>query len=446
MTLARTPLAAFGVVLTTTCALLFLLAAGADAWGLIDNPYVGLLVFGALPVGFALGLALVLAGNLLARRRGAAEVRWPVIDLGRRGQRVFVMGLLAASLVNVVIFAMAGYGAIHYMETPAFCGQVCHQVMTPEYVAHGQGPHARVSCVSCHVGPGAGALAQSKLDGLRRLRAFVSGHVTRPIPAPVADMRPARETCATCHWPDRRHGDRLKVVKEYADDEASTETVTTLELKVGGGGAAADLGEGIHGRVHAAGRIEFVARDAARQDIPWVRLTTADGTVTDYRAPGATDADIAAGTRRTMDCTDCHNRPSHTFAASAERATDAALAQGRMPRSLPFVRREVVKALKVEAPTQDQALAAIDRDLRGFYAGAGAAARPAAGDVDRVVSAAQALYRGNVFPEMRIGWGTYPNHLGHLDAPGCFRCHDGEKVSASGRTIGQDCETCHRMR
>jgi hypothetical protein len=300
--------------------------------------------------------------------------------------------------------------------------------------------------VSCHVGPGAGALAQSKLDGLRRLRAFVSGHVTRPIPAPVADMRPARETCATCHWPDRIHGDRLKVVREYADDEASTETVTTLELKVGGGRGAPGLGEGIHWHSNPANRVEFVARDAARQDIPWVRLTAADGSVTEFRAPGASDAEIAAGTRRTMDCTDCHNRPSHTFAPSAERATDAAIAQGRVPRALPFVRREVVKALKVEAATQADALTAIDRGLREFYAGVEATARPAAADVDRVVTAAQAVYRGNVFPEMRITWGTYPSHLGHLDAPGCFRCHDGEKVAADGRTIGQDCETCHRMR
>jgi hypothetical protein len=443
--LARTPLAAFGVVLTTTCALLFLVAAAADAWGLIDNPYVGLLIFGALPVGFALGLVLVLIGNVRARR-GTAAVRWPVIDLGSRGQRVFVMSLVAASLVNVAIFAMAGYGAVHYMETPAFCGQVCHQVMRPEYVAHAEGPHARVTCVSCHVGPGAGALAQSKLDGLRRLRAFVTGHVTRPIPAPVADMRPARETCATCHWPDRIHGDRLKIVKAYADDEASTESVTTLELKVGGGSRALGIGEGIHWHMNAANQVEFVARDASRQDIPWVRLTAADGTVTEFRAPGVTDAEIAGGTRRTMDCTDCHNRPSHTFAASAERAADAALAVGRLPRTLPFVRREVVKALKVEAASQDEAMAAIDRGLRGFYGGAGLAARPSAADVDRAVAAAQAIYRGNVFPEMRITWGTYPNNLGHLDAPGCFRCHDGEKAAADGRTIGQDSETCHRMR
>lgn len=446
MTLARTPLAAFGVVLTTTCALLFLLALGAEAYGLVDNPYVGILIFGALPLGFAAGLALVLAGNLLGRRRGATEVHWPVLDLGQRGQRYFVIGLIAASLVNVVIFAMAGHGAISYMETPSFCGQVCHQVMTPEYVAHAEGPHANVTCVSCHVGSGAGALAQSKIDGLRRLRAFVMGSYRRPIPTPVSDMRPARDTCATCHWPEKIHGTKLRVVKEYADDEAVSETVTTLEVKVGGGSHLTGVGEGIHWHMNVQNRIEFVALDEARQDIPYVKMTSADGTVREWRKDGVTDAQITGGTRRLMDCTDCHNRPSHTFAASAERAVDKAIAEGQIPRALPFVRREVVKALKAEAATSDDALAGIDRSLRAFYASDQVAARPAPVDLERTVKVAKALHSGNVFPQMKITWGTYKNNIGHMDSPGCFRCHDEEKKTAEGKTISQDCESCHVMR
>ena len=203
MQLARTPLAAFGVVLTTACGLLFLLALGAESYGLIQNPYVGLLIFGALPIGFVLGLGLIPLGNMLGRRFGGAASVWPTITLANRGQRIFWMGLLAASLVNVVVLAAAGYGAVHYMETPAFCGQVCHAVMEPEFVAHAQGPHANITCVSCHVGSGAGALVQSKIDGTRRLAGFVTGNIARPIATPVHDMRPARETCATCHWPRR---------------------------------------------------------------------------------------------------------------------------------------------------------------------------------------------------------------------------------------------------
>lgn len=447
MTLARTPLAAFGVVLTTACALLFLLALAADRLGFIQNPYVGILVFGALPAGFLLGLLLVPVGNFLGRKRAAAgRSPWPAIDLSNRGQRVFVMGLLAASLVNIVIFAVAGYGAVHYMETPSFCGQVCHSVMEPEYVAHAQGPHANVTCVSCHVGDGADAFVASKLDGTRRLVGFVTGDIVRPIATPVPTMRPARETCATCHWPEKIHGRRLKVVTEYADDETSTETATTLELKVGGGSHVLGIGEGIHWHMNINNTIEYVTMDAGRQDIPYVKLAAADGTVREYRKPGVTDDALAAGERRRMDCTDCHNRPSHTFSPSPERATDRALSLGQVPRSLPFVRREMVKALKTDAPSKDEALAAIDRSLRAFYAGSDLQARPAGADVDRAVLVTQELYRTNVFPQMRVTWGSYRSELGHTDSPGCFRCHDEEKATPEGRTIGQDCESCHTIR
>ena len=121
MQLARTPLAAFGVVLTTACALLFVLALGVESYGLIENPYVGILIYGALPVGFAFGLALVFIGNLIGRRRGVTEVRWPVLDLSKRGQRVFALGLVAASIVNIVIFAMAGVGVVLHWGSEECC-------------------------------------------------------------------------------------------------------------------------------------------------------------------------------------------------------------------------------------------------------------------------------------------------------------------------------------
>jgi hypothetical protein len=332
------------------------------------------------------------------------------------------------------------------METPEFCGLVCHTVMEPEYVSHAEGPHANVTCVSCHVGSGAGALVQSKIEGSRRLAGIITGNIPRPIPTPVHSMRPARETCGTCHWPEKIHGDRLRVIKDYADDEASTETITTLDLRVGGGSTALGIGEGIHWHMHVANRVEFIALDAARQDIPYVKLTAADGTVREFRKPGVTDEMLAAGTRRAMDCIDCHSRPSHSFAPSPERAVDAALALGQVPRSLPFVRREMVKALKTEAGAKDEALAAIEAGLRGFYAGTAAAGTPAGADVDRAVQVTRMLYASNVFPPMKVTWGTYRNELGHVDSPGCFRCHDEEKATVEGRTISQDCESCHRMR
>ena len=46
---------------------------------------------------------------------------------------------------------------------------------------------------------------------------------------------------------------------------------------------------------------------------------------------------------------------------------------------------------------------------------------------------------------MKATWGTYANNIGHVDFPGCFRCHDDVKKTRDGRVIKQDCELCHKM-
>ncbi len=56
-----------------------------------------------------------------------------------------------------------------------------------------------------------------------------------------------------------------------------------------------------------------------------------------------------------------------------------------------------------------------------------------------------AIYGRNVFPEMRLTWGTHPNHIGHEDFLGCFRCHDGNHQAAGGRVITQECDACHQI-
>jgi cytochrome c556 len=332
------------------------------------------------------------------------------------------------------------------MDSVEFCGQACHSVMKPEYVAYQAGPHARVACVRCHTAPGAGGFVEAKASGTRRVVALFTGSVARPIRAPLDDLRPARETCERCHWPEQSYADVLKRVSEFADDEANTETVTTLQVHVGGGDGR-DAAGGIHERhTNLASPIEYIATDDQRQVIPWVKVTDRSGGAREYVVAGVTPEALAAGNRRTMDCLDCHNRPAHTMAASAERAVDRVIARGAIPRTLPFVRREAVKALKGSHPTETAALDAIATALRRFYEtehGEVFAARRE--DVERAVRAAQGVYQQNVFPEMNVEFGTYPNNIGHVDAPGCFRCHDDSHVAADGGTIGQDCGSCHRF-
>jgi hypothetical protein len=190
--------------------------------------------------------------------------------------------------------------------------------------------------------------------------------------------------------------------------------------------------------------VDYISIDDKRQVIPYVRVKDHTGAVREYFAEGVTPDQLAKGERRRMDCMDCHNRPSHRMAATAERAVDAAIVRADIPSSLPFVRREAVRVLKESHPTEDAAMEAIAKALGDFYRDSYQAIYTTRRqDVDRAVAGAQRVYRRNVFPEMKVQFGTYPDNVGHVEFPGCFRCHDDSHTAEDGRTISQDCETCH---
>jgi hypothetical protein len=332
------------------------------------------------------------------------------------------------------------------MDSPQFCGQVCHTVMKPEFTAYQDGPHSRVACVQCHIGPGASWFARSKVSGLRQVFAVSFHTYSRPIPSPVQQLRPAREVCEQCHWPEKFHGDKIRRVVEYAEDEGNTESITTLQVHVGGGSEKLGIAQGIHWHMNVANQVEYIATDDKRQVIPWVRLKDRFGNVREYVADGVTPDQLAKGERRRMDCMDCHNRPSHPMAPTPERAVNERMASGEIPKTLPFVRRETVKALKATYPTQEAALDGIASALRAFYrTQANDAYMSRRQDVEKAVNAATDIYSRSVFPEMNVRFGTYPNNIGHMDFPGCFRCHDDNHKSKEGQKISQDCDACHSI-
>lgn len=53
------------------------------------------------------------------------------------------------------------------------------------------------------------------------------------------------------------------------------------------------------------------------------------------------------------------------------------------------------------------------------------------------------IHNRNVYPDLKVTWGTYPDNIGHTDAPGCFRCHDGDHATADGKQISNNCFVCH---
>jgi hypothetical protein len=449
--LIRSPISVAGMVLTTISAVLFLVVFLAELFGLDTNPYIGLIFFLLLPTLFIVGLAMIPIGASIERRRRAAgkapsSVQWPRLDLNDPRQRGIAVSIFVLTMTNVVIVSLAAYRGVEYMESPQFCGQVCHTVMEPEYVAHREGPHSRVVCVECHVGSGAQSFVYYKLNGMRQLAHLVSGNYPRPVPSPVFNMRPARSTCEMCHWSEKFHGDKVDIVPEYASDEKNTNNSTRLVMHVGGGLPEFGLGAGVHWHNNSEIEIDFVATDAKRQEIPYVRLKDKDGQIHEFRTPTVTDAQIASGERRRMDCIDCHNRPTHAFFATPERAVDAAIARGAIAAELPFARRQALEALKADYADRTAAERGIGDRLRAFYsANAGATASSQKTDVDQLVTTTQFLYARSVFPAMKVSWGAHADNLGHTDAPGCFRCHDDQHKAADGRVIKQDCDLCHEI-
>jgi hypothetical protein len=443
-TLARHPLAIVGAVVATASAVVFITLVIAMLAGMLNNPYAGLVVFIAIPAVFVMGLLLIPAGMWLERRKVLRDPttvpEWPVVDFRRAEVRRTALLITGLTAVNIVIVLLAGYGGLHAMEAPGFCGQACHTPMHAQFQAWQVGVHAGVACVECHIGDGAAAFVHAKLSGVRQLVLVVTNTFPRPIP-PGAKMPPGAqaETCRGCHRA-RILGDRIRVIREYADDETNTETMTVLQMHMS---VTTSSARAIHWHADPSVRIEYVSTDAERQTIPYVQVTDAKGQIKEYVAKDATEDAILGGNRRTMDCVDCHNTVGHPISPTPEQAVDRAIAAAMVSHELPYARRESIRLVKASYPSQEEGVRAIEEGLRSFY-------RTQGGSIDqqalaRAVGAVQALYRRNVFPAMDVTWGRYPDNKGHITSNGCFRCHDDSHAAKDGSTISGDCEYCHRQ-
>ncbi len=419
------------------------------------NPYLGIIFFLILPALFILGLALIPIGIYVRRRAllkaGLVPTRFPKVDLNDRIFRHGIDIVLVATIVNLLVVSIASYRGASYMDSPQFCGQSCH-VMHPEYTAYKISAHSHVPCVECHIGTGVSSYFEAKINGTRQL-VEVTTHpfahfapklipdYPTPIESPVRNLRPARDICEACHTPAKFVGEKLLVKSSFADDEQNTESQTVVVLHLGGQDSLSHL-TGIHG-VHL-GHIEYIATDPTRTTIPWVERTNPDGSKSTYVASALKGA-MPQGERRVMDCIDCHNRASHTF-VTAEDALNRAMADGAVSPSLPWVHKEALALLKADYPSQDEAHQKIPAQLEAFYrSGYPAVLATKADLVKRAGQELAMLYSQNVFPEMKVTWGTHPNHIGHMDYPGCFRCHDADHAAKDGTSITQDCAACHNL-
>jgi nitrate/TMAO reductase-like tetraheme cytochrome c subunit len=438
--LLRNWLSLTGLVIVIGSLFSFFLLFLLDAMATFSNPYVGILTYIVTPAFTMMGLVLTIIGALRERRQlhGARGLMpMVVIDLTRPRDRRVLGFFIGGSLIFLLLSAMGSYHTYHFTESVQFCGQTCHTVMQPELVTYQHGPHARVSCTECHIGPGATWFVKAKISGTYQLYATAFDKFPRPIPTPIKNLRPAQETCEQCHWPKKFVGNLERTYNYFLGDETNTPFTLSLLMKVGGADPTHGPEGGIHWHMNVKNKVEYVATDVARQKIPWVRIVDPQGVVTEFRAKGFTN-DPASFTIRAMDCMDCHNRPAHKYQTPND-AVNLAISLGHIDRTLPWIKTNAVYALTRDFKTETEALQGIATHLAERY--------PNEPRIRPVIDVVQQLYRDNFFPEMKASWKIYPDNIGHKNWPGCFRCHDGNHKTEDGkRTIkANDCNACHTI-
>jgi len=440
--LAYNPLTLAGLFLVNATAVFWLFVLPVATQEGARHPYLLIVFFGILPIAFLLGLCAIPIGIMRHYRRmtkrgvGVREFEplgWDNLEFRRI--TFFVVG---ATCCNVLVGGYLSQHTVHYMDSPDFCSTTCHS-MSPQYIAYQDSPHRNIDCVECHIGSGRRAYARAKLNGLWQVAANLFELYPTPIPTPLENLRPAREICESCHWPRSFSGVQIRVLDHFSQDSANTHTKTVIVLRIGGG----PVTKGIHGAHLASGEVfEYVAADR-RQEVIWVRHTDSIGTVTEYHAELSDSAAYQDHEVRTMDCLDCHTRPSHRFKTTT-RALDEAMASGEIRTNLPWIRKYGLTVLRASYADDADAAQRIPASLASHYRAEHPELLEARADaIEQAAEGLVAIHRRNVFPSMGIEWGTYPDNSGHTDSPGCFRCHGSGLTNAEGESIRADCSLCH---
>ncbi len=417
----------------------------------LPSPYFGIVIYLLLPMIVVLGLLLIPLGMWRRHRRllrGVAEEHphWPCVDFNKRGVRNGAIIFGIGTVLFMLLSSVTTYRGYQYTESTKFCGLTCHTVMEPEYTAHQISPHAVVTCTSCHVGPGVGWYAKSKIRGVDRVFEVALNNYPTPIPVPLSDLMPEELECHKCHWPKTFFGGRRWVFHNYLYDEKNTHWPVDMVIHTGGGDPSVDQTGGIHWYMYVGYQIEFIARDKHRQDIPWVRATnrkTGEVTVYEDQTNPLSKEEIASRRPHRIECIDCHNRTGHMLEAPDD-AVDRAIHIGKIDQTLPNIKKTAVAALAVSYDNSSQALTAVDAAITKYYqSDYPKIYREKKNSIEQAVHATQQIYSRSIFPLMKADWQAYPSNLGHSYSLGCFRCHLGRHQSKDGRKIPHDCSTCH---
>ena len=241
--------------------------------------YIGIFIYIILPGFMVTGLILIPVGmRVYGKKIRAAEAKgekknWPVLNFNnpetRNAATIFIFG----TVFLLIISSVGSYEAFHYTESVEFCGKLCHKVMEPEYTTYHGSSHERVACVECHVGSGASWYVKSKLSGLYQVYSVLANKYPTPIPTPIANLRPAQETCEQCHWPEKFYDNKVKEKHSFLADEINTERIIRMQIKTSSKMTDNGYVAGIHQHINPGIKIEYKTTTPNRQVIPWVRFT-----------------------------------------------------------------------------------------------------------------------------------------------------------------------------
>jgi nitrate/TMAO reductase-like tetraheme cytochrome c subunit len=444
ITLAGAGIAALSFGLITFLTILELLSAET-------KPYMGIITLIILPGFLLIGVFLLLFGIIRERNRIRKGLlrnkKLLVIDFNDPKQRRMVISFSIGAVVLLFLSAFGSFKAYEYTETDEFCGLLCHEVMAPEYTAYQSSPHSRVGCVTCHIGSGAAWFVRAKISGSYQVYSVLFNKYSQPIPTPVKELRPAEGTCEQCHSPEHFFSEIRYKANYYLYDEKNTKSSISMLLKIGGGNSELGRAEGIHWHMNVSQKMEYIYTDTIRSEIPWVKVTRADGTEIIYRDKDADfdENNFNPENLRRMDCIDCHNRPSHIY-YPADKSVNLSLSLGRIDETLPYIKSVSVDVLEDDYKTKAEGIQNIESKVAEFYKTSYPDVYIEKKDnIDGAINEIQKIYSRNYFPEMRVSWRGFPNHISHLYDKGCFRCHDGKHVSDDGKIIKRDCDLCHTI-
>jgi hypothetical protein len=265
-------------------------------------------------------------------------------------------------------------------------------------------------------------------------------------PLTSSTLRPSRDHCEGCHWPAVEHHDSITIKKRYGTDAKSSETTYRLVLHTGMGTIRDSTARGIHW--HIQNEVNFIATDPQRRDIPWVQVKGADGKVSTYVDPTAklSEAELKKFEPRRMECYDCHNAVGHPFRTPAA-LVDEAIAAGKIDRSLPNAKARAVALIeetsKLTGPHKEMG-ARIEK-LIADSAPKGEMKPEMQAKEKQFQAVMKQILVDSTFSHEGLSWQSFPNHAGHKDFPGCFRCHDGKHLNEKGEAIRLQCTLCHNL-